>query len=112
MIIWFCEVYNSIFSSITNQFYFPYISIKFRLYHHLAITRCSPLRTFVLLLQRIVVELFPIRNLAADCPILIIFKHSHLIIFHIYAVVYKTLRSSQQFNEFNVDYSWRASNPR
>ena len=48
----------------------------------------------------IVVEPFSIRDLAADCPILIILKHSHLIMFQIYVVVYKALRSFQQFNGF------------
>ena len=48
----------------------------------------------------LVVEPFSIRDLAADCPILIILKHSHLIMFQIYVVVYKALRSFQQFNGF------------
>nr|DAH32549.1 MAG TPA: hypothetical protein [Caudoviricetes sp.]DAN00814.1 MAG TPA: hypothetical protein [Caudoviricetes sp.] len=47
-----------------------------------------------------VVEPYSIRALVADCPILIIFKHSHLTIFHVYVVVYKALRSFQQFNRF------------
>nr|DAU29387.1 MAG TPA: hypothetical protein [Caudoviricetes sp.] len=35
----------------------------------------------------IVVELYSIRVLAADCPIYLIFKHSHLALFHAYVVV-------------------------
>nr|DAG36912.1 MAG TPA: hypothetical protein [Caudoviricetes sp.] len=35
----------------------------------------------------IVVELYSIRVLAADCPIYLIFKHSHLVLFHTYVVV-------------------------
>ena len=47
--------------------------------------------------QPMVVEPYPVRVLAADFPILVIFKLSHLCIFHHYVVVYKTLRESQQF---------------
>nr|DAH91097.1 MAG TPA: hypothetical protein [Caudoviricetes sp.]DAN05222.1 MAG TPA: hypothetical protein [Caudoviricetes sp.] len=39
--------------------------------------------------------------MAADCPIFIIFKHSHLCIFHHCAVVYKALRGFQQFKELS-----------
>nr|DAV08953.1 MAG TPA: hypothetical protein [Caudoviricetes sp.] len=37
-------------------------------------------------MPKIVVEPFPIRNLAADFPIPILFKPSHLTIFHVYVV--------------------------
>lgn len=46
----------------------------------------------------IVVEPSSIRGLAADCPIYIIFKHSHLPLFHDYVVVYIALRVFQQFD--------------
>ena len=49
----------------------------------------------------IVSEPSSVQGLAADCPILIIFKPSHLILFHICAVVYKALRVFQQLNGFN-----------
>ena len=52
----------------------------------------------------IVVEPSPIRSLVADCPMIIIFKHSHLSLFHLYVVVYNPLRGFQQFNRFNVSY--------
>lgn len=42
---------------------------------------------FCLLPYGMVVELPPIWSLAADRPILILFKHSHLDIFHSYVVV-------------------------
>ena len=38
--------------------------------------------------QPIVVEPTPHQGSAADFPILIIFKHSHLSLFHLYVVVY------------------------
>lgn len=47
--------------------------------------------------QPMVVEPYPVRVLAADFPILIIFKLSHLCVFHHYVVVYKVLREFQQF---------------
>ena len=47
--------------------------------------------------QGIVVEPSAIRGLVADCPIFIIFKHSHLGLFHPYAVVNESLRGFQQF---------------
>ena len=50
------------------------------------------------LAKYLVVEPSPIRGLAADCPILIIFKLSHFGLFHPYVVVNKTLRVFQQFN--------------
>ena len=34
----------------------------------------------------IVVEPYPVRVLAADCPITIVFKLSHLSVFHLYVV--------------------------
>lgn len=46
----------------------------------------------------IVVEPSPVRSLVADCPIYIIFKHSHLPLFHDYVVVYIALRVFQQFD--------------
>lgn len=52
---------------------------------------------FLTVFQPIVVEPFPVQNLAADCPIFIIFEHSRLYIFHYYVVVYKSLRVFQQF---------------
>ena len=58
------------------------------------------------LIKMIVVEPSSIQGLAADYPILIIFKHSRLTLFHVYVVVYKALRDSQQFNGFfNIDFS-------
>lgn len=57
-------------------------------------------------ISAIVVELFPIQDLAADCPILIIFKHSRLTIFHIYVVVYKALRVFQQFKGIHYNLSY------
>lgn len=53
----------------------------------------------------IVVEPSPLRGLVADCPIYIVFKHSHLGIFHPYVVANIALRGFQQFNAFNVSYS-------
>ena len=50
------------------------------------------------LAKYLVVEPSPIQGLAADCPILIIFKLSHFGLFHPYVVVNKTLRVFQQFN--------------
>ena len=47
----------------------------------------------------IVVEPSSVRGLAADCPIFIVFKHSHLRLFHRYAVVNKALRGFQQLKE-------------
>lgn len=52
-------------------------------------------------LFHLVVEPFPIRDLAADCPIHEIFKHSHLNLFHFYVVVSMILRGFQQFKGFN-----------
>ena len=46
----------------------------------------------------IVVEPSPIRSLVADCPMIIIFKRSHLSLFHLYVVVYNPLRVFQQFD--------------
>jgi hypothetical protein len=45
----------------------------------------------------LVVEPYPIRVLAADCPITIVFRHSRLVIFHTYVVVYSAIRVFQQF---------------
>lgn len=53
---------------------------------------CPPLPTTR---WHLVVEPSPVRGLAADCPILLIFKHSHLGLFHPYAVVQQTLRVFQ-----------------
>ena len=55
--------------------------------------------------QVMVDELFSIRDLAADCPILIVFRHSRLCIFHHYVVVYKTLRIFQQFKAIHCRVS-------
>ena len=41
---------------------------------------------FCLLPYGMVVEASPIQSLPADCPMLIIFKHSHLCMFHHYVV--------------------------
>ena len=46
----------------------------------------------------IVVEHFPIWNFAADYPILFIFKHSRLTLFHVYVVVKQALRIFQQLD--------------
>lgn len=70
-----------------------------RLYHLHAKIGLGALRWERLL--HLVVEPFPIRDLAADCPIHIIFKHSHLNFFHPYVVVYMALRGFQQFKGFN-----------
>ena len=75
------------------------ISLKSRLYLH-PIKGPTTSDHLILLSLEIVVEPSPIRSLAADYPIFIIFKHSHLIIFHIYVVVYKALRVSQQLKIF------------
>ncbi len=45
---------------------------------------------------RIVVEPSPVRGLAADCPICMIFRPSHLGLFHPYAVAHAALRGFQQ----------------
>nr|DAG19221.1 MAG TPA: hypothetical protein [Caudoviricetes sp.] len=48
--------------------------------------------------------------MAADCPIHIIFKLSHLVIFHTYAVVYMALRGFQQFNRLLfIHFTMKAS---
>ena len=52
----------------------------------------------------IVVEPSSVRGLAADCPMIIIFKHSHLSLFHLYVVVYNPLRVFQQFDTFYLSY--------
>lgn len=70
-----------------------------RLYHLHAKIGLGALRWERLL--HLVVEPFPIRDLAADCPIHEIFKHSHLNFFHFYVVVSMTLRGFQQFKGFN-----------
>ena len=49
----------------------------------------------------IVVEPSPIRSSAADYPILIIFQHSRLGLFHPYVVVYKTLGLSSNSRSDN-----------
>ena len=46
--------------------------------------------------HRMVVEPYPLRVLAADCPIYVIFKHSRIGLFHPYVVAYITLRGFQQ----------------
>ena len=96
------------------------ISIQNRLYHArgFSISNGKPITTYAVPLRfkgfsptrlgptpidefhvhGIVVEPFPIWDLAADCPIYAIFKPSHLTVFHIYAVVCITLRGFQQFN--------------
>lgn len=57
----------------------------------------------ILLPYGIVVGRFPVRDFEADYPILIILKHSHLSLFHLYAVVYETLRAFQPLNKiFNI----------
>ena len=48
-------------------------------------------------LGKIVVEPSSVRSLAAGYLILIIFKPSHLFLFHNYVVVYKALKTFQQF---------------
>ena len=57
-----------------------------------------PLACSVLLL-RMVVERSPIRSFAADYPIHIFLKHSHINIFHFYAVVYMALRAFQHLKQ-------------
>src|SRR5574344_1088042 len=54
-------------------------------------------RSLYRVVNPLVVEPYPIRVLAADCPITIVFKHSRLVIFHTYVVVYSALRVFQQF---------------
>lgn len=54
----------------------------------------------ILLSIEIVVGRSPIRGFEADYPILIILERSHLSLFHLYAVVYETLRASQPLNKF------------
>lgn len=75
--------------------------VTFRPYLHPITHRGTPLRLPVacnLLPVGMVVEPSPIRSLVADCPIFIIFKHSHLGLFHPYVVVNESLRVFQQFN--------------
>ena len=53
--------------------------------------------------KTLVVEPYPIRVLAADCPIIIVFELSRLVIFHTYVVVYDALRGSQQLEEIQLN---------
>ena len=77
--------------------------------HHISLilTQMRPTlkHLFLTPFQVMVDEPFPIRNLAADNPILIVFKHSRLRIFHRYVVVYKTLRIFQQFKTMHCRVS-------
>lgn len=59
-----------------------------------------PSNAYGLLAFAIVVEVSPVRGLHADYPIFMILILSHLIIFHIYVVVHKTLRTFQQLDKF------------
>lgn len=76
-----------------------YFSIEHRLYL-LPFWKSAISDYLILLPCGIVVEPSSVRSLAADCPICIIFKLSHLYIFHYYVVVYTSLRSFQQLNRF------------
>ena len=73
------------------------LSHKFRLYLHLVYEMPSTSEHLFLLPHGIVCEPSSIRSLAADCPIIIIFKHSRLCLFHHYVVVNNALRVFQQF---------------
>ena len=53
--------------------------------------------------KALVVEPYPIRVLAADCPIIIVFELSRLVVFHTYVVVYDALRGSQQLEEIQLN---------
>lgn len=78
------------------------VSHEHRLYLHPHLWGI-PLRAPIacaLLPSGIVVEPSPVRGLAADCPIHMIFKPSHFGIFHPYVVVHVALRGFQQFNMF------------
>ena len=89
--------------------FFLIVSYKYRLYlHYNVMSRRFHLRgshpphdvmavLLLLISQGIVVEPSAIRGLVADCPIFIIFKHSHLGLFHPYVVVNESLRGFQQF---------------
>ena len=52
----------------------------------------------------LVVEPFSVRDLAADCPIYILFKPSRLSLFQNYVVANIALRGFQQFNGFASAY--------
>ena len=80
-------------------------SHKSRLYLHPlkeALTTSTGVTGSCLLPSGIVVEPSPVRGLAADRPIHIIFKPSHSHIFHCHVVVNMALRVSQQFNQFVI----------
>lgn len=55
--------------------------------------------------QPMVVEPFPIRDLAADYPIYIIFKHSHLGVFHPYVVANIALGTSSNSKGYTINLS-------
>jgi len=74
------------------------IGIPFKVPH-------SPLRLPIACSLRLVVELSSVRGLAADYPILCLFKPSRLGLFHPYVVVTQALRASQQFKLFYGDYN-------
>ena len=62
-----------------RSYHLPYLFYKLRSF---------PFRTLVLQTPLLTVERPSIQGFAADCPMLIIFKHSHLSLFHLYVVVY------------------------
>ena len=105
-----CSALNHYVSigSLRRQEYKPLIvSHEFRLYLILEeyFTFSNRQTLAILLPYGIVVELYPVRILAADYPISIIFKPSRLSIFHLCVVVYRTLRAFQQLNKiFNIHH--------
>ena len=76
--------------SVLNKTVFLYSHIRLgHIIYHICICklRSFPFRTLVLQTPLLTVEPSPFRSLAADCPILAIFEHSHISLFHLYVVV-------------------------
>ena len=74
----------------TKQFSYTFRIRLGHIIYHICFSklRSFPFRALALQTPLLTVEPSPIRSLAADCPILVIFKHSHISIFHLYVVVY------------------------